>query len=50
MNANRKRLKADLVSEVKKLDPVSVAPELGEFPLFDEFFLDLDNFWDLADF
>ena len=47
MNASHKRLKADLASRVRKLGPVSVAPELGEFPLFNEFFPDLDNFWDL---
>ena len=39
MKANHKRLKVDLASGIKKLGPVSVAPELGEFPLFDEFFL-----------
>ena len=50
MKANRKRLKANLASGVRKLGPVSVAPELGEFPLFDKFFPDLNNFWDLADF
>ena len=47
MNASRKRLKADLASGVKKLGPASVAPKLGEFPLFDKFFPDLANFWDL---
>ena len=30
-----------------KLGPDFVAPKLGEFPLFGEFFLDLVNFWDL---
>ena len=47
MKANRKRLKADLASGVRKLGPASVAPKLGEFPLFDEFFPDLADFWDL---
>ena len=47
MNASRKRLKADLASGVKKLDPDSVAPKLGEFPLFDKFFPDLADFRDL---
>ena len=32
---------------VRKLGPASVAPKLGEFPLFDEFFLDLADFQDL---
>ena len=50
MKANRKRLKVDLALGVRKLGPISVAPELGEFPLFDKFFPDLDKFWDLADF
>ena len=47
MNASRKRLKADLASGVRKLGPASVAPKLGEFPLFDEFFPDLADFRDL---
>ena len=57
MKANRKRLKADLASGVRKLGPDPVAPKLGEFPLFGGFFdfspldfPDLDDFWDLADF
>ena len=55
MKVNRKRLKADLASRVRKLGPASLASKLGEFPLFDGFldladflsseFLDLDNFW-----
>ena len=55
MKANRKRLKADLASGVRKLGPASLASKLGEFPLFDGFldladflpseFPDLDNFW-----
>ena len=47
MKANRKRLKADLASGVRKLSPASVAPKLGEFPLFDEFFPDLADFREL---
>ena len=47
VKANFKWLKADLALGVKKLGPDSVAPKLGEFPLFDEFFPDLDNFQDL---
>ena len=50
MKANHKRLKADLALGIRKLGPISLVPELGEFPLFDEFFPDLDDFWDLADF
>ena len=47
VNASRKRLKADLASGVRKLGPASVAPKLGEFPLFDEFFPNLADFRDL---
>ena len=57
MKANHKRLKIDLASKVKKLDPLFLALKLGKFPLFDKFFdflpldfLDLGNFWDFADF
>ena len=39
MKANRKRLKADLALGVRKLGPDSVAPKLGKFPLFNDFFL-----------
>ena len=54
---SHKWLKAVLASEVKKLGPTSVIFKLGKFPIFDYFFdflpfdfLDLDDFWDLADF
>ena len=47
MKANRKWLKADLASGVRKLSPDFIVPKLDEFPLFDEFFPDLDDFWDL---
>ena len=47
MNTSRKRLKADLVSGVRKLGLDSVAPKLSEFPLFDKFFSDLADFRDL---
>ena len=50
MKANRKRLKDDLVLGVRKIGLDYVAPKLGEFSLFDKFFLNLDNFWDLAGF
>ena len=55
MKTNYKWLKADLVLGVKKLGPLFLASKLGKFPLFDSFFdflpldfLDLNNFWDLA--
>ena len=47
MKANHKWLKDDLVSGLRKLGPDSVAPKLDGFPLFDEFFPDLADFWDL---
>ena len=47
IKANRKRLKAILALGVRKLGPASVAPKLGEFPLFGKFFPDLTNFRDL---
>ena len=47
MKASYKWLKADLALGIKKLRPDFVAPKLGEFPLFDEFFPDLADFWDL---
>ena len=50
MKAHRKRLKADLALNIRKLGLVSIASELGEFPLFDESFPDLDDFRDLAYF
>ena len=50
VNTSYKRLKADLALGVRKLGPDSVTPKVGEFPLFDEIFLDLDNFQDLANF
>ena len=57
MKVNYKRLKADLVSGVRKLGPLFLALKLDKFLLFDSFFdfspldfPDLDDFWDLADF
>ena len=47
MKASRKRLKADLALGFRKLGPLSLASKLGEFPLFDEFFLGLADFQDL---
>ena len=50
MKASHKQLKASLAPGVKKLDAASVTPKLGEFPLFDKFFLDLVKFQDLDNF
>ena len=36
--------------EVKKLGSFSLASKSGKFPLFDNFFLNLANFWDLNNF
>ena len=47
MKASRKWLKAILASGVKNFGPSSVALKLVEFPLFDNFFFDLDEFQDL---
>ena len=51
LKANRKRLKADLASRVKKFGPLFLVLKLGKFPLFGGFFnfshldfADLDNF------
>ena len=35
---------------VRKLDPFFLALKLGKFPLFDNFFPDLADFWDLDSF
>lgn len=65
MKTNHKRLKAVLVSEIKKLSPVFLVWNLGEFSLFNGFlnsmnflFFDLRNldnflhfdFWDFDNF
>ena len=47
MKASYKRLKAVLVLGVRNFGPASVALELVEFPLFDDFFPDLAKFRDL---
>ena len=47
MKASRKRLKAVLALGVRNFSPSSVASKLVEFPLFDNFFLDLAKFQDL---
>ena len=47
MKANRKQLKAVLVLGVRNFGPTFVALKLVEFPLFNNFFLDLAKFWDL---
>ena len=50
MKVNYKRLKAVLASKVRNFGLVSIALKLGEFPLFDDFFLNLADFWDLDNF
>ena len=50
MKTSRKRLKAALALGVRKFGPLSLASKLGEFPLFDKFFFDLADFWDLDNF
>ena len=50
MNVSCKQLKASLVPEVKKLGSVFLALKLGEFLLFDDFFLDLADFQNLDNF
>ena len=50
MNVSPKRLKASPALVVKKLGPASVAPKLGEFPLFSKLFPNLADFWDLDKF
>ena len=47
MKVNCKQLKAVLALGVKNFSPSSVASKLVEFPLFDNFFLDLAKFRDL---
>ena len=39
-----------LMLKVKKLDQTFLASNLGKFPLFDNFFLTLADFWDLNNF
>ena len=41
---SRKWLKAILALRVKNFGLVFIAPKLGEFPLFDNFFFDLAKF------
>ena len=50
MKANCKWLKAILMLEVKKLGPFFLMSKLGKFSLFDNFFPDLADFWDLDNF
>ena len=50
MKANRKWLKAVLVSGVKKLGLFFLASKLSKFPFFDNSFSNLANFWDLDNF
>ena len=50
IKTNLKRLKATLVSEIKKLGLLSLILKLGEFLLFDNFIPDLAYFQDLDNF
>ena len=50
VKANYKWLKAVLASRVKKLGPFFLASKLDKFPLFNDFFLNLADFWDLDNF
>ena len=50
VKANHKWLKVALALRVKKLDLFSLVLKLGDFPVFDNFFPDLANFWDLNNF
>ena len=50
MNASRKQLKVTLALRVRKLGPFFLVTKLGEFIIFDNFFLGLVNFWDLDKF
>ena len=47
IKASRKWLKVILALGVRNFDRSSVALKLVEFPLFDNFFLNLAKFWDL---
>ena len=50
MKVNHKWLKVVLALEVKKLSLFYLVLKFGKFHLFDNFFLDLANFWDLDNF
>ena len=50
MKTSYKRLKAALVLRIRKLVLFFLILELEKFLLFDNIFLDLANFWDLANF
>ena len=50
MKANYKQLKAVLLLRIKKFGLFSLASKLDKFLLFDNFFSDLANFWDLDNF
>ena len=50
IKANYKQLKTILILGIRKLSLFFLALKLGEFSLFDNFFLDLANFWDLDNF
>ena len=50
VKASRKRSKTVLALEVRNFGPISVAPKLDKFSLFDDFFPDLADFRELDDF
>ena len=50
MKDNYKQLKTVLILGIKKLGLFFLALNLGKFPLFNNFFPDLVNFWDLNNF
>ena len=50
VKVNRKRLKTVLTLGVRNFGPSSIALKLSKFPLFDDFFSDLADFWDLNNF
>ena len=50
MKANYKQLKATLALEIKKLGLFFLASKLDKFSLFDNFFPNLADFWNLAKF
>ena len=47
VNISHKKLKIALALEVKKFGSFFLVLKLGKFSIFDNFFSDLANFWDL---
>ena len=50
MKASYKQLKAILALGIKIFALAFILPKLSKFPIFDNFFPDLADFWDLNDF